>query len=120
MTMTPWQDIWALVTGASAGIGRELSIQLAAGGASLVLTARRTDRLSTLASELAARYNVQTRVFTADLTQQDAPEALLQFIQSEQIPIEVLINNAGFGIYGKFHQNDCRRLMEMLQVNVHA
>src|SRR4051794_29498464 len=115
--MTPWKDKWALVTGASAGIGRELARQLAAGGANLVLTARRVDRLSALAQELA-QHRVQVETFAADLLDPAAPDDIFQFTQAKHLDIEVLVNNAGFGYYGEFFRGDRRRLLEMLQVNI--
>ncbi len=70
---TRWQKKWALVTGASAGIGLELAKQLAAGGANLVLTARRSDRLQKLAADLSSKHGVQVEIFSADLTRPEAP-----------------------------------------------
>jgi short-subunit dehydrogenase len=118
--MTPWQGKWALVTGASAGIGRELAVQLAAGGANLVLTARRADRLQQLASDLSRRHKVATEVCVADLSIPQAPEDVFSFTQERGLAIDVLVNNAGFGAYGKLDQIKRERLLEMLQVNVTA
>jgi hypothetical protein len=115
-----WRGKWALVTGASAGIGRELARQLAAGGVNLVLTARRNDRLAQLALDLTASYNVHAETFPADLARSDTPREIFRFTQSKNLPIEILVNNAGFGKYGEFFRADSQRLMEMLQVNVAA
>ena len=71
--MQPWRGKWALVTGASAGIGSALAEQLAAQGVNLLLTARRADRLARLADDLAARHKIQTEVYAADLTRPQAP-----------------------------------------------
>jgi short-subunit dehydrogenase len=116
--MLPWHGKWALVTGASAGIGHELARQLAAGGANLVLTARRTERLSQLAAELAGQHQIRVEIFPADLTRPQAPEEIFHFAQENNLPIEVLINNAGFGAAGEFRAQDSQRLLEMVQVNV--
>jgi len=116
--MANWQGKWALVTGASAGIGWELASQLAASGANLVLTARRTERLEQLAAELRERHKIQTEVFPVDLAQPQAPEDLFRFTEQKRLPIEVLINNAGFGAYGDFYKTDQQRLLDMVQVNV--
>jgi short-subunit dehydrogenase len=116
--MAGWQGKWALVTGASAGIGLELASQLAAGGANLVLTARRTERLTQLAAELRERHKIQTEVFPADLAQPQAPDDVFHFTEQKRLAIEVLINNAGFGAYGYFHKTERQRLLDMVQVNV--
>ena len=116
----PWAGKWALVTGASAGIGWALAEQLAAGGANLVLTARRTDRLQKLASDLFSRHAVQVEVFAADLAQPGAPREIYAFTSGRGIEIELLINNAGFGVFGYIHQDDEARLLEMVQVNCAA
>jgi short-subunit dehydrogenase len=118
--MEVWRGKWALVTGASAGIGRELARQLAAGGANLVLTARRNDRLAQLALDLAAHCKVRVETFPADLARPDTPRELFRFTQQKQLPIEILVNNAGFGKYGEFFRADSQRLLEMIQVNIAA
>jgi short-subunit dehydrogenase len=115
-----WRNKWALITGASAGIGYALAEQLAARGTHLVLTARRTDRLAKLAADLGARYRVQTEIFSADLTRPDAPEAIHSFTASKSLDIHLLVNNAGFGIFGYIHEIAESRLLEMVQVNCSA
>ena len=115
-----WKDKWALVTGASAGIGKALAKELASGGANLVLTARRRERLELLAQELREKYNIKTEIFPADLTQTSAPEELYRFTESRALAIELLVNNAGFGQYGEFHTITPQRLLEMVQVNCGA
>ena len=115
-----WAGKWALVTGASAGIGRALAEQLAAGGANLVLTARRRDRLEELASILRQKRGIKTEVFVADLANPGAPDQIRTFTQAKNLEIELLINNAGFGSYGALHQSDLTRQLEMIQVNCSA
>src|ERR1700719_3430027 len=104
-----WQGKWALVTGASAGIGREISKQLAADGAHLVLVARRADRLGQLAGGRTQRYKVGCEICVADLTHPDSPQEIFRFTQEKELPVEVLINNAGFGINGEFLLADPQR-----------
>jgi uncharacterized protein len=116
----PWAGEWALVTGASAGIGVALARELAGGGANLVLTARRKGRLEKLAQELSAAHRIRTEVFAADLAQQEAPQRIFAFTLAKQIEIDLLVNNAGFGGYGEFATADTQRLLDMVQVNCGA
>lgn len=116
----PWAGKWALVTGASAGIGVALARELAAGGANLLLTARRKDRLQQLAQELSAAHQIRTEVFAADLAQPDAAQQIFAFTLAKQIEIELLVNNAGFGSYGEFAAAETQRLLDMVQVNCGA
>jgi short-subunit dehydrogenase len=106
---------WALVTGASAGIGSAFARALARDGISLVLTARRGDRLATLAQELEKAYQVQTRVVALDLSQPDAADTLAEAV--DDLPIAILVNNAGFGYAGRFDKLDPDRLRDMLNLN---
>jgi short-subunit dehydrogenase len=115
-----WRGKWALVTGASAGIGKALAEELAAGGTPLVLTARRKERLEELARALTAKHNVKTEVVAADLAEASAPEKIFAFTKEKGIEIELLINNAGFGGYGEFSEVPAQRLLEMVQVNCGA
>jgi short-subunit dehydrogenase len=115
-----WRGKWALVTGASAGIGVALAKELAAGGTHLVLTARRKDRLEDLAKALNTKHKVNTEAFAADLTETSAPEKIFAFTKAKGIEIDLLINNAGFGQFGEFSSVDPQRLLDMVQVNCSA
>jgi short-subunit dehydrogenase len=115
-----WQNKWALVTGASSGIGEALATELAAAGVNLVLTARRRDRLEALAAKLTAGFGVQTKVVVADLEQPDAPEQIFNATEGAGLRTDVLVNNAGFGYYGEFAQGDPARQAAMVQVNCAA
>lgn len=115
-----WAQKWALVTGASAGIGEALAKQLAEAGTHLVLTARRTDRLQELASELSSKHRIQTEIFVADLSKPGVPKELFAFTSGKNIEIELLVNNAGFGVFGYLHEASEDRLLEMIQVNCSA
>src|ERR1700692_435626 len=118
--MNHWQDKWALLAGASGGIGTALARELAAGGTNLVLTARRRDRLVGLAAELSAKNNIRTVVCVADLAQPLGPQQIFSFTEEKNIAIDLLVNNAGFGAYGEFHKARLDSLIEMTQVNVTA
>jgi short-subunit dehydrogenase len=93
-----WKGKWALVTGASAGIGQALAEELAKGGTNLLLSARREDRLRRLAQELSAKHRIQAEILAADLRQPAAPQAIFQFAQEKGLVIDLLVNNAGFGV----------------------
>jgi len=118
--MTELRDRWALVTGASSGIGADFARELAARGAHLVLVARREDRLRALAEELERAHGVRTRVIAADLAKPDAPRALHEQLRAEGIAVDVLVNNAGFGVYGPFLDVPWERDREMLELDVLA
>lgn len=118
--MENWRGKWALITGASAGIGVALAEELASGGTNLVLTARRKDRLEELARRLSTTHKINTQVFPADLADSNTPEEIFAFTKEKRIEIGLLINNAGFGQYGEFHSIENQRLLDMVQVNCHA
>ncbi len=110
----------ALVTGASAGIGRELARLAAIDGHDLVLVARRRERLEELASELVAAHGVAVTVIAADLSDRGAPADIADRLRAAGTPVDVLINNAGFGSCGRFSEADLEREMAMLDLNVRA
>jgi short-subunit dehydrogenase len=118
--MNRWKNRWAVITGASAGIGWALAEQLAVGGAKLVLTARRRDRLDQLAEKLGADHHATVEVFPVDLAKPGAAAELVAFTHGKGIEVDLLINNAGFGAYGEFHKRSLDRFRDMVQVNVSA
>jgi short-subunit dehydrogenase len=118
--MNRWHGKWALITGASAGIGTALARELAAGGTNLVLTARRRDRLAGLATELSGKHNIRTLTCVADLEQPLGPQQIFSFTEEKNIAVDLLVNNAGFGAYGEFQKVALERLLAMTQLNVTA
>jgi hypothetical protein len=92
----------ALVTGASAGIGKAFAELLAARGYGLVLTARRRDRLEALAATLGQRHGVPVHIVAADLADPAAPAAIVSELEAHRIQVDVLVNNAGYGLPGRF------------------
>jgi uncharacterized protein len=111
----------ALITGASAGIGREFARQLAARARTLVLVARREQRLNELRDELRnqnPQLNIQTRV--VDLSDKSQIDELIGWLKENKIDIDFLINNAGLGDYGSFATSDPERDDRIIQVNVTA
>jgi uncharacterized protein len=115
-----WRGKWALVTGASSGIGSALAEELAAGGAHIVLTARRRPRLLQLRKRLREAHGVQVRVVAADLDQPNAPQEVFAFTKEHGIAVDLLINNAGLGSYGDFCESDRLRQLGIVQVNCSA
>jgi uncharacterized protein len=111
----------ALITGASAGIGREFARQLAGRAASLVLVARRGERLEQLQDELIKRDpNLHVRIHAADLSRNDQLKELCDWLAREKIDIDFLINNAGLGDMGSFATSDSARVDQIIQVNIAA
>lgn len=108
----------ALVTGASSGLGRDIARSLARHGVNVILTARRRDRLIELKKELMEEYGVKAMYITADLN--DEEQVFKLYERVKKYNIDILINNAGFGVFGEFTETDLSRELEMLNVNVKA
>ena len=109
----------ALVTGASSGIGADIARALARRDCALVLCARREDRLAALADELRGAHGITVDVIAADLTAPGAVPAVWQRAL-ERAPVDILINNAGFGHFRRFGEVPVARELEMLQLNINA
>lgn len=111
---------WALVTGASAGIGAEFCRQLAAKGYQLVLVARRADKLQAMADELRRSFDTRSLIITADLSKKDASEAIVERLALENIDVEYLVNNAGYGLPGSFHVPAWQEHADFIQIMMTA
>jgi short-subunit dehydrogenase len=118
MTFRERYGPWALVTGASSGIGAEFARQLSDMGLNLVLVARRRQRLENLARELESKQKIQARIVAADLSRPDFLPLILS--ATESIDVGLLINNAGFGIAGGFLRHDLESELALLDVNCRA
>lgn len=110
----------ALVTGASAGIGRAFAQLLAAEGFDLILAARRVDRLEALARELERQHGIVAHAFRADLAEPDAPARLVGAISARGLHVDVLVNNAGYGVPGSYARTGWAQHDEFLRVMVAA
>ncbi len=108
----------ALVTGASSGLGAVFARLLAERGADLVITARRADNLHALAKEIGERHGVKVEVIPLDLAQPGAAEALWAATEGEGRAVDVLINNAGWGVYQGFLDTDAARVAQQIQLNL--
>tara|TARA_B100000674_G_scaffold498657_1_gene538417 strand:- start:2322 stop:3110 length:789 start_codon:yes stop_codon:yes gene_type:complete len=109
---------WALITGASAGIGAEFARQLAAEGYALILVARRLQRLNELKIELQEKVPVE--ILALDLSKPDAGTRLEKFCEEQEIQVDLLVNNAGFGSCGRFAELDLNRELEMVDLNIRS
>lgn len=109
-----------LITGASAGLGVEFARRYAETGANLVLVARRRDRLDSLAEELRAAHSITVTVLAQDLAERGAGSGVHRTLTEQGIRVDSLINNAGFGTYGEFAEEDLDRVLSEIQLNISA
>jgi hypothetical protein len=107
-----------LITGASAGIGAELARVFASKGHRVVLVARRSDRLATLADEIAASGGAVPIVITCDLEQSDAGDKIAAVLATQGVEVEYVVNNAGFGMFGHAIERDRAEQLGMIAVNI--
>src|SRR5271165_1256530 len=114
-----FKDKWALVTGASAGIGVALARELASYGAKLVLTARRKDRLEAFATELKGK-GTEVRTIIADLNDPAAPQQIYDATEGAGLNVDILINNAGLGQFGAFAESPVAQELSQVRVNCEA
>lgn len=111
---------WAVITGASSGIGKALAPEFAAAGFNLLLTGRNEAALKNVAAECAGKHQVETEVVVADLSCEEGIHALLAAMESAPRQYEVLVNNAGFGIHGDFASGNIDENVRLVQVQITA
>lgn len=110
----------ALITGASGGLGEEFARLAAARGMDVILVARSKDALTTLAAELIEKHTIKAHVIAVDLSEPSSVQTIVEYLDRHSLAVTALINNAGFGAYGLFAQNDRHTLEEMIAVNIAA
>jgi uncharacterized protein len=118
--MKPANRETVLVTGASSGIGLELAKCFAADKSNLILVARSTEALEMLAGKLRAKHSIEVHVLTADLADPGSPQRIFDELKGRGIIVDVVVNNAGFGLHGAFAELPLKRQLEIIQVNVAA
>ncbi|HVZ26204.1 MAG TPA: SDR family oxidoreductase [Sediminibacterium sp.] len=109
---------FALITGASKGIGRAIARELASRHIPLILVARTESLLQALQAELQAQYQVAVHVFAADLSDPESARHLVSWIQEAQLPVQILVNNAGYGLGGSFESRPAEAQLEMMRLNM--
>lgn len=108
----------ALITGASSGIGEEFAKNLASRGFNLILVARRRERLKEIKEKITSIFDVRVKTICLDLSKTECCKRLYEEVS--KLHIDILINNAGFGLFGKFDKTDLDRELEMIDVNIKA
>lgn len=116
--MSLYSGKWAMITGASSGIGKAYVERFAKEGANLILIARGQQALEQLAQEMRIQAGVEVLVIAKDLSLQNSPQEIFDEVKEKNIHVDILINNAGFAVYGKLHETILARNQEQLMLNV--
>ena len=111
---------FSLITGATSGIGNGFAHELARDGINLVITARNEARLQEVKTELEAKYSIKVIIIPRDLTNPEAPSEIFEILKQEGITLSVLVNNAGFNVYGKFEETDLEEEIKMIRLHIVA
>ena len=114
------KEKYALVTGASSGIGYEMAKLFAQDGKDIVIVARSEDRLEKLKIEIENKHGTKVIVVVKDLSNPNGPQEIFYDLEKKNINVDVLVNNAGFPVYGKFAETDVKEELDMIQVNITA
>jgi len=118
--MTSHQENYVLITGATSGIGYELAKIFAAHNYNLIIVARPSIKLSAVASELSDSYGVNVIPLAKDLFLKDSPFELYQDIKAQGLQVDILVNDAGQGLYGRFVDTDIHKELDIIQLNINA
>ena len=110
---------YALITGASKGIGKSIAYELAAQGRNLILVARSEDLLKSLSEDLAAK-NIDVKYLATDLLDEDAAKLLFDWVEIQKLTVDTLVNNAGMGYWGKFADGSIQKHLEVMHLNMDA
>lgn len=108
---------YALITGASKGIGKAIAIELASRKTDVLLVARSAENLQHLADELGKKYDIKTAYLALDLSAENAAQQVFDWCRKENFSINILVNNAGYGLSGKFDKYTLEENLNMLQLN---
>jgi short-subunit dehydrogenase len=117
-SMKDFKNRWGLITGASSGIGEEFARRLGALGMNLVLAARRVDRLNAIADDVRNAHNVTVHAIQCDLLADGQPDRLIQQVAELGVTIDLLLNNAGFGLMARCESTDVHEVQRMLDLNI--
>jgi short-subunit dehydrogenase len=112
------KDQYALITGASSGIGYEMAKLFANDGKNIVVVARNKGQLEALKTDIEKEYGTNVMVLAKDLSYPRVPQEIFSELERKNVSVDALVNNAGFGIYGKFYETDLQKELEMIQVNI--
>ena len=116
--MADYKDRYTLITGASSGIGYELAKLFAKDGKNLIIVSRNKDRLEQVKTEIENKYGIRIEILPKDLSDPQAPLKIFSELEKEDIDVDVLVNNAGFGVFGLFSETDLQEEFEMIQLHI--
>ncbi|MCX3266488.1 SDR family NAD(P)-dependent oxidoreductase [Pedobacter agri] len=116
--MTTLQGTFALVTGASKGLGKAIATELAKKGYHLLLVARSENELAKLSEELQTGYGIKALYFPIDLSQQTSAKTVSEWVEKNDFPVSILINNAGYGLWGRFDELPLEDQINMCHLNI--
>jgi short-subunit dehydrogenase len=111
---------YAVITGGSKGIGKEIALELASRGYNLLIVARNSYELQMVKDEIKKKFNLEVEFFVSDLSQTDSVEKLYNWVIEKNVDVRILVNNAGYGLVGGFEKYSLIDHQKMMQVNMNA